>query len=111
MAFGFSGVYNDDEAATVVNVDSTVMPAEPPPKLIATPPEKQLTPQAELEGVIVAAGFTFAEFVAWTTETQDMMDADSWTQWSEVPTEFAKRMLKAQTGLLKGLAMVKGGKA
>jgi phage recombination protein Bet len=75
----------------------------------ASAPREKLSPQAELEGIIAAAGFTFRHFVAWTQETQDLEGVDSWTQFSEVPTDFAKRMLKAQTGLIQGLGKVKAG--
>lgn len=73
------------------------------------PPVQRVTPQSELEGVITAAGFGFQDFVKWTLETQDQPGADSWTQFAEVPAEFARRMLKAQGGLLSSLARVKGG--
>ena len=64
MAFGFSGVYNDDEAHAVVDIESLVLPAEPPPKLVAAPaPETKLTHQQELEGVITAAGHSFADLI------------------------------------------------
>ena len=109
MAFGFSGVMNDDEAATVVNVESVAMPTEPPPKLIATPsPEAKLLPWQELEGVVVAGGFTFEHLVKWGTESGNIPDADSITQYSEITVEVCRRLLKAQKGLLAGLAMVKG---
>ncbi|MDE2106531.1 MAG: recombinase RecT, partial [Patescibacteria group bacterium] len=47
VAFGFSGVMNDDEAASVIDVTTTSIPAEPPPKMVAAP--EKTTPQAELE--------------------------------------------------------------
>ena len=72
-------------------------------------PREKVTPQAELEGVLTAAGYTFAHFIMWTKETQDFEDAGSWTQFSEVPADFAKRLLKAKTGLLAGLDKVKAG--
>lgn len=109
VAFGFSGVYNDDEAQTVVDVQSTVMPSESPPKLVAAPaPEKTTTPQAELEGIVIAAGFNFEHLCKWGADSGNIPDADSISQFSEMPTDVAKRLLKAQKGLLAGLAQVKG---
>ena len=110
MAFGFSGVYNDDEAQTIVDVQSVVLPTEPPPKLVAAPaPETKLSPQAELEGIITAGGFNLQHLVEWGKLTGNINDADSLTQISELSAEVAKRLLKAQKGLLAGLADVKGG--
>jgi phage recombination protein Bet len=112
MAFGFSGIMNDDEAATVVNVESTTAPTEPPPKLIAAPERAaKPTPSAELEAFVVAADFDFATFCKWGVESQNVPDAGSLTQWSDVPVEICRRLMKNTKGLLDGLGRVKAGVA
>jgi phage recombination protein Bet len=75
------------------------------------PPKKTRTPQEELELLVMEAGFGLPELVKWGGDagTGNIPDADSLTQISEIPTEVCKRLLKAQAGLLKGLAQVKGG--
>lgn len=105
MAFGFSGIYHEDEAAAIT-VESSVVPQEPPPKLVAAP-SATTSPQTELESVIVTAGYSLDTFVKWAIESGNLQDADSLTQFSEVPTDLAKRLLKATTGLLKGLEAIK----
>jgi phage recombination protein Bet len=108
MAFGFSGVYHEEEVPTV-DVSSETTPAEPPPKLVAAPVENQITPQAELEGIITAAGYSFDDLVKWGDASGVIQDAGSLANVGEVPTDVAKRILKAQKGLLTGLAAQKEG--
>jgi phage recombination protein Bet len=105
MAFGFSGVYNDDEAKTIT-VESTVMPSEPPPKLVAAP--ATTTAQAELEALVTGEGFTFNHLQKFGVETGNITNADSLASWDEIPTDEAKRLLKAKTGLINGLKAIKG---
>lgn len=106
MAFGFSGVYNDDEAATIT-VESTSTPAEMPPKLITQPAEEKLTPQQELEGIVLNGGFTFGQLVAFGKETGNIAEVDSLTQFSEITSDEAKRLVRAKSGLLAALAKIK----
>lgn len=108
LAFGFSGVYNDDEASTIT-VESSATPAELPPKLITQPQEEKLTPQQELEGIVLSGGFTFSHLVAFGKESGNITDADSLTQFSEVKTDDAKRLIRAKSGLLTALAKIKDG--
>lgn len=110
MAFGFSGVYNEDEAATIT-VESTVMPSEPPPKLVAAPPtEKQITAQAELEGKILALGFDFTTCQKFLIESGVMPGADSVASFEEIPTPEAKRILRlTDKTLVDGMNKLKGG--
>jgi phage recombination protein Bet len=116
MAFGFSGIYHEDEAATIT-IESTVMPSEPPPKLVALPAGDGQgasansgdlhTVQQTLSEVITGAGYTFSHFQKWAVESGNVPEADSLASFDEVPTNHCKRLLRAQAGLLKGLQMVK----
>ena len=108
LAFGFSGIYNDDEAATI-NVDATVtssMPSEPPPKLVAAP--VTTTPQQELEALVIGNGFDFNHIQKFGLETGNITDASSLTSFEEIPKAEAERLLKASKGLLNALSKIKG---
>jgi hypothetical protein len=111
VAFGFSGVYHDEEVEAIT-VDSTVittttpLPLTEPPKTVVTSDSK--TPQKELESLVVTAGFTFDHLRKWGEETGNITNADSLATFDEIDTAEAKRLLKAQAGLLKGLEQVKG---
>lgn len=102
MAFGFSGVHNEDEAATIT-VESTVtpMPTEPLPKMVTAP--SATTPQVELEALLTAEGFTFEQFRDYVGTSQLVNDADSLASYSEVSTADATRLLRAKTGLIKNI--------
>jgi phage recombination protein Bet len=109
MAFGFSGVYNDDEATSVIDVTATTMPSEPPPKMIATPSaETKVSPQAELEALVFNSGYTFDHVQRFGIESGNITNADSLTTFAEINADEAKRLLKAKTGFLTALAKVKG---
>ena len=107
LAFGFSGVHNEDEAATIT-VESTVMPSEPPPKLVAAPSSTAPSPQAELEALVLGAGFDFNHVQKFGIESGNINNADSLASFSEIPADEAKRLLKNKTGFLAALAKIKG---
>lgn len=107
IAFGFSGVYNDDEAVSVVDITSTVTPSEPPPKLVAAPTAApSVSPQAELEALITAEGFSFMDYRTWGEQTGNLDNADSLGSFEEVPADVARRHLKAKAGLIAGLRSI-----
>lgn len=108
LAFGFSGVTNDDEAATYIDVAATPVPSDPPPKMVTLPPREVVkTPQEQLESIYIEEGFTFTDMVKWLKGSGNFEDADSLTAIIELPREIAARLVKAKTGLLKGLADLK----
>jgi len=111
VAFGFSGVYNDDEAKDVIDVTATVMPSEPLPKIVAGPSNVEPSPQAQLEAVVLEAGFDFSTLQKFGVASGNITDASSLGSFSEVPAEEAKRLLRARTGLLNGLKAIKEGGA
>ncbi len=106
MAFGFSGVYHEDEANTIP-VDSVVVPADPPPKLIASP-AATVTAQAQLEEIAINAGFTWTHLQKFGTESGNITAADSLGSFSDITTDEAKRLVKNEKGLLAALAKIKG---
>ena len=106
MAFGFSGVYNEDEAATIT-VDATVMPSEAPPRLVTVPDNSRPTPQAELEAIVLGGGFSFSDLKKFGEESGNVTDAGSLASFQDIPTDEAKRLLRAKAGLLTALAKIK----
>lgn len=101
VAFGFSGVYNDEEAP-IVTVESTIMSTtELPPKIIAAPSEP--SPQQQVEALIVGEGCTYDDLKKVGMETGIFPDADTFAGFSEIPGETCKRLLRAKAGLLNSL--------
>ncbi len=109
VAFGFSGVYNDDEAAPVIEVQASAVPVNQPSKMIVAPESDDLTPQKQLEGLLVAEGYTFSHLQKFGQDSGNIPDADSIPSFAEVPADVAKRLLKAKTGLLNALKVIKEG--
>lgn len=108
VAFGFSGVKHEEETGAInvesVIVSSTAPQIEPPKKIVATDSK---TPQAELETLVVTAGFTFDQLQKWGLDSGNIENADSLAGFSELPTDVCKRLLRATAGLLKGLEQFK----
>ena len=115
MAFGFSGVHNEEEAADIVieslpSVDTSRPPAQQlaPP---AAPVAARKSKTDELADAITGAGFTFDDLAAWGVKTGNLSNADSWTGFSEVSESDAKRLLRAIGPLIEDLTAVKQGGA
>lgn len=110
MAFGFSGITNEDEAAAIVVESSTSpVPTEPPPKMVAAPSaEKKPSPQAELEALVLQAGYDFNLVQRFGSDSGTITNADTLADWSEIPTEEARRLLRNKTGFLTSLKQLKG---
>lgn len=122
VAFGFSGMHDDDEAIDIV---STVVTTEPEPVGIKqvmdanrpasqerkTPPSEPVkTVHGEFETMLAVNGFTFADFQKWAVEAGTVENADSLTMLEEVPAETLTRLLRARNGLLSGLKQAKEAK-
>jgi hypothetical protein len=115
MAFGFSGVFHEEELPlpSVVQID-----LDPRIKKLAAPvadadPDapKPRTPQEELCSLIIEAGYSFSDFQAWAEVTGQILDATAWPDFDAVPAAIATRLMRAQAGLLKGLETAKAGGA
>lgn len=111
VAFGFSGVHNEDEASAIV-VDSTVI-TQAPPKMIPAAPQgeqapKARTPQEDLEAVVIEAGFTFDTVQKWGVESGNIDGADALSGFADIPKDVAKRLLRSKDGFLAGLAQIGG---
>ena len=135
MACGFAGIYDEDEAASIVTVDAAIATATPSapknaPKEIhnkdtaaesdaglapAGASHEEATPgtptgsQAELADVIIKAGFTFDDFKKWADQNCVPADfvSDETNDFSEVKQGLAKRLMRATGGLLGQLRKMK----
>ncbi len=112
VAFGFSGVKHEEEAEAI-NVESAIVTASAAsdiPKKIVTADSKVesgKTPQQELESFCVTSGYSFDALQKWGESSGNIPDASSMAGFDEVPSDVAKRLMKATAGLLKGLELTK----
>ncbi len=123
IACGFSGIYDEDEAATIVTVDAAIV-TQPPP---ATKPTSDAAaesaaglapsagkapaasgPQAELETLVTEAGFNLDTLLKWGDTSGNIPDGSSIASYAEIPGDVCKRLLRAKTGLLAGLKQISG---
>lgn len=129
LAFGFAGVYSEDEAKDFIDVTTTAPQRGGPPRLVdvkpaatsqerdeatetgdrpETKPEAKMNgPRAEFEKMITEAGFTFSHLQRWGMETGRLNGADSMAGFDEVPEADAKRLIRVKNVVLEGLAATK----
>lgn len=125
IAFGLSGIMDEDEgrdASVVVDtiptgratIDVVPLTAAPEPK---APPEpkaeekaapKSPTPQEQLGDLCTDNGFSFDDIQKWGVESGNIPGCDAMAGFEEIPTDIAKRLLRASKGLMQGLTAVKG---
>lgn len=111
VAFGFSGIHDEDEA---IDIGGATVVAEPKVRKLAPPADAQettaapRTPQQDLESIIIEAGYDFSAFQKWGAESGNVPDADSLASFDEVPKEVAVRLLRSKAGLLATLEATKG---
>lgn len=106
MAFGFSGIHHEEEAAAIT-VESAVVPSEPPPKMIAPAVSDTVTAQAQLEAIVLEAGFDFNTLQKFGVTSGNIADAGSISSFSEISSDDAKRLVRAKSGLLTALKNLK----
>lgn len=85
--------------------ETTVVGQEPAQTQTAKP-DNELLAQ-----VVTGEGFTFDEFKRWANETGNIENADLLKGFHEVQNKVAARLLRAKTGLLKGLADIKNSQS
>jgi phage recombination protein Bet len=107
VAFGFSGIYHEEEADAITIESAIVTPQLPPPKTVA--PAEGVTPQVELETLCAENGYTLEHVKKWGIETGNLEAAGD--DFASIPTEVCRRLLRAKSGLLKGLEQIKAGEA
>lgn len=126
LAFGFAGVYSEDEAKDFIEVSTAsqrgpaklvdVRSAEPEPEGQQEAGEKQDArkpepasngAKAELQTIVTEGGFTFTHLQTWGRQSGNIEGADTMASFDEVPEAVAKRLIRAKAGLLKELALVK----
>lgn len=109
VAFGFSGIKHEEDIDGAITIESTVISSsqqsEIPKKIVAADSK---TPQVELEALTIAAGYSFDLVQKWGEESGMIEGSSSLAAFAEIPTDVAKRILKAQAGYLKALETLKG---
>jgi hypothetical protein len=71
--------------------------------------DAKMEPQDQLANIVIKAGFTFDDFVAWALDLGHLKAGDEPSGFNELPTELCTRMVKAQKGLVAGLTIGKAG--
>lgn len=116
LAFGFAGVYSEDEAKDFIDVASTTMPKTPPPKLVETakpaeqpdaaePAREETTIQAALADFVTKeCGSSFDGLQKWGVTTGSAPELENCGSFDEIPSKLATRLFRAKTGLKRGLA-------
>lgn len=111
------GLYSGDELrmnetiASVISADAGAplfTSLEGTKQIPAETPPKTLTPQSELEALVLGDGYDFNNLQKFGQETGTITDPTSITSFAEISTEEAKRLLRNKNGLLAGLAKLKG---
>ena len=108
------------EDAEMVSVDTTNLADTPGRYLAASasspeasktdePPAK--SPQAEVESIVIAAGYTFDDLLNWGKETGHITDAnaENMTCFEDVPDKVAIMLVRARAGLIQGIKKQKAG--
>lgn len=84
--------------------DSDLGPQKPQP---APAQPAAPTPKAELQAIVLDAGFTFDHLKKFGTETGNLADADSLSGFDDIKESDARRLVRSKAGLLKALTAIK----
>jgi len=122
------GLHGDAEMVSVDTTNVADTPARlmaasassPPPKhvLLESVPEASKTdeppaqsPQAEVESIVIAAGYTFDDLLNWGKETGHITEpnAANMTCFDDVPDKVAIMLVRARAGLIQGIKKQKAG--
>lgn len=110
------GLYNPGESSSATIEVSATVAQEPGNGKIAEASSapalvqdvKPSNAQDDLAKLVTDAGFSFDDFRKWGEESGNLPEGDSLSGFADVKTDIAKRLLRAPTGLTKGLAALKG---
>lgn len=107
------GLHLEGDTAAI-NVESTIIESSPAhiaqAANLQSAGETVVTPQAQLEAIVLGAGFTFEHLRKFGADSNNIPDADSIASFSDIKADDAKRLVRAKTGLLNSLKqMAEGG--
>lgn len=116
VAFGFSGIYNEDEAEPIIDV-SVAPPKEVKPVAQTSespsPTESKKSEPTlqydELANRIVQAGHTFDDYAKYCVDEGFAPEVKDATGFNDLKADTVKRSIRAITGLLNGIAGMKAG--
>lgn len=101
-------------AAAEDQIPGAEVPPEPAPRNpvpAKTAQSESETVQQRIAAAVEGAGFTFADFVKWGTESGNVEDASSIPDFDSIPVATARRLGRAITGMLAGIKLCKEGGA
>lgn len=113
------GLYSGDELRMNETI-SAVISADAPPgapafiqgdaprQIPGAEPDSKLTPQSELEALVLGGGFNLNHVQKFGADSGNITNADSLTSFAEISTDEAKRLLKNKAGFLAALKTLKG---
>lgn len=114
VAFGLSGIMEEDEAADIIDVASSPVAPLPLPLPVKEaapakpePASDEPTPQQQLANLCESNGFTFDHLQKFGVESGNIENADALASFNDIPKATAARLLRAKTGLLQGLSLLK----
>lgn len=109
IAFGLSGIVDEDEAGEIVDITPpSFVPAVKAPEPQPAPANgDSKTAQSQLAEFVTESGLTFTHLQRWGIDSGNIENADSIGSFDEIPAETCKRLLRAKSGLLKGLEAIK----
>lgn len=98
-----------------VNDEVIPAPATPEPKFNGKTVEVEATtkkPQDELAEIVTGKGYNFDDFIQWGLESGNLtaQQVDNFNCFNDLPDDLAARFVTAKTGLLRGIAALKGVK-
>lgn len=111
------GMYSGDELrmndtiSAVVSPDSpapTFLPGSTPMQIPSADEPVKLTPQSELEAIVLGAGFDFNHVQKYGAESGNIDGADSLSGFTEIKSSDATRLLRSKVGFLSALEKIKG---
>lgn len=98
---------DDGDLGPVQETQPAPRRGRPPKVKLESAPELSGAPeqhvQDSLSEIVLGGGFSFSDFQKWGDETGNVLEAGSMAGFADVPTEIAKRLLRAKDGLLLGL--------
>lgn len=73
-----------------------------------SPADEKKTPHDELRGLLEASDIPFSVLIRWGTDSGNIENADTYATLDDIPGSVVTRLLRAKSGLLKGLRQTKG---
>lgn len=113
IAFGFAGVMDRDEAHDIIEVSASLPPKEV--KLVSSGDAAEgkrsdtAIPYDKLANIIIQAGHTFDDYSKFCIDENFAPEVKDATGFNDLKADTVKRSIRAEAGLLAGIAGMKAG--